>query len=151
MKQACEHTGFFAVAQHGCPTAALTATFAAARPLFDLPKRDKERLVVRGMRAGRGYEVSPEHLAYEAHVREVRASSPALDAALRDHPEPSVREALMSERFMCGPRQPPGADVAPDGDLGVTAEEDEDFNEVRSLPKALSGRHKERPGLGGHT
>lgn len=107
VRQACEHTGFFAVTHHGCPPAALTATFAAAQPLFDLPAAAKHRLAVRGMRAGRGYEVSPEHDGYAAAVAAARRRSPALDATLRSHPEPSTREGIMSERFMCGPPQPP--------------------------------------------
>eukprot|EP00892_Ulva_mutabilis_P008272 jgi/Ulvmu1/5817/UM025_0074.1 len=105
VKHACEHTGFFAITGHDCPATALTATFDAARPLFDLPKLEKQRLVVRGMRAGRGYEVSPEHREYEDHVRELRSGDPSVDAALQNHPEASVREGLMSERFMCGPPQ----------------------------------------------
>jgi len=109
IQHACEHTGFFAVTHHGCPIADLTGTFTAARPVFDLPRQAKQQLVVHGMRAGRGYEVSPEHHAYDAYVADVRRRDPAVDAALRNHPEASVREGLMSERFMCGPPASPGS------------------------------------------
>lgn len=64
VQQECASTGFLAIQGHGISTDTLQQLFATARQLFDLPYEQKMRLVVDDMKAGRGYEVSPEHRAY---------------------------------------------------------------------------------------
>lgn len=64
VQQECACTGFLAVTGHGISTGQLQQLFAVARELFDAPHEDKLKLVVDGMMAGRGYEISPEHNAY---------------------------------------------------------------------------------------
>jgi isopenicillin N synthase-like dioxygenase len=64
VQQECEATGFLAVTGHGISIQQLQQLFSSARQLFDLPFDIKMQMVVRDMKAGRGYEISPEHKAY---------------------------------------------------------------------------------------
>lgn len=64
VQQECEATGFLAITGHGISLCQLEQLFAASRKLFDLPLEVKLQLVVKDMKAGRGYEISPEHKTY---------------------------------------------------------------------------------------
>lgn len=64
VQQECAVTGFLAIRGHGISTDTLQQLFATARQLFDLSYEQKMQLVVKEMKAGRGYEISPEHKAY---------------------------------------------------------------------------------------
>lgn len=64
VQQECEATGFLAITGHGISTQLLQQLFSTARQLFDLPYEQKIQMVVNDMKAGRGYEISPEHKAY---------------------------------------------------------------------------------------
>lgn len=83
MKAACEDTGFFCISGHQCSPSALEAIFEASRPFFDLPKSRKLDYVVSGMRAGRGYEVSSEHAAYEQWLQARAQENEDLAALLK--------------------------------------------------------------------
>ena len=113
LAEACGSTGFFAVTGHGCCMATVASCMHAAQPFFDSPLAYKEQHIVDGMRAGRGYEVSPEHAAYEAHVRAVAAGDAQLRRRLQSHAEASVGHARMAERFMCGGAVRSGATCCP--------------------------------------
>lgn len=73
------------------------------RSFFDEALDYKETHIVNCMRAGRGYEVSPEHSVYEAAVRAAAAHDERVRWQLESHREVSVAQARMSERFLCGP------------------------------------------------
>lgn len=64
VQRECEATGFLAITGHGISLCQLEQLFAASRKLFDLPLEVKLQLVVKDMKAGRGYEISPEHKTY---------------------------------------------------------------------------------------
>jgi isopenicillin N synthase-like dioxygenase len=127
----CEATGFLAVAGHGVDDAALRALFAAARVLFDRPLADKRALVVEGMARGRGYEISPEHREFMQAFAALRAGgssgggcgggggasgAAATAAAAAASAEPSARDGILSERFLCGPPLGPAQLAGPDAD-----------------------------------
>lgn len=86
----------------------------SSKPFFDLPLEHKREHVVNGMRSGRGYEISPEHLAFMEEL------SAADRERMASHAEASSRAGILSERFMCGPplsRRPPD-DAYYSSDLG---------------------------------
>jgi hypothetical protein len=99
------------------------------RSFFDEALEYKEAHIVRGMRAGRGYEVSAEHAVYEAAVRAAAAEDERVRWHLESHSEASVMQAQMSERFLCGP--PGGAPQR----VGERSKEETELDEVRKPPK----------------
>ena len=103
MAAACDDSGFFAVRGHGCSAAAMADAMQYGRAFFDEPIAVKEAHIVNGMRAGRGYEVSPEHHSYQAAVHAAAAASANVQQQLAAHKEASVGQGRMSERFLCGP------------------------------------------------
>ncbi|GBF93571.1 hypothetical protein Rsub_06291 [Raphidocelis subcapitata] len=142
VRRECESTGFLALRGHGLDPSLLSALFSSAAALFDLPLADKEALAVAGMKAGRGWEVSPEHREAMAAFARLRAagalrlgggpygsggsgggssSGGGIDGPVSSSGggggfvglEPSAAEGILSERFLCGPALPEGWEADP--------------------------------------
>jgi len=56
LDDACLHTGFFYVSEHGIPNELIERVFRDSRALFDLPEAHKEAIHKARSRANRGYE-----------------------------------------------------------------------------------------------
>lgn len=102
VKAACEDTGFFCISGHQCNPGALKAVFEASRPFFNLPKSKKLQYVVSDMRAGRGYEVSSEHLDYEKWTQSRAAEDAQIASVLQARSSSGSFHTLRADAvFLC--------------------------------------------------
>ena len=111
IKHALESASVWRVVNHGVDPQLLDNLRTAGRRFFDQPSVNKRRYAVgENMDRSRGWEMYPQHWRFHQRTmqsinREQRAAELVAknDHWWANHPEPSAREGILCERFVCGP------------------------------------------------
>ncbi|GAB5358236.1 hypothetical protein AAMO2058_000440700 [Amorphochlora amoebiformis] len=99
LKTACKDIGFLAIQNHGIDLHLANRVLKASTHFFDKDFKLKSELVVGDMQRSRGYEMSPEHVAY------MNVGHPEVQDS--QGYEPSSRAGIVNERFCIGPKYCP--------------------------------------------
>ena len=102
VQHALKSASVWRVTNHGMPQAAADRLKAAGKRFFDQRAEQKRAYAVgQNMDRSRGWELYPQHWRFHASTMELLAKE--RPSGWDRHLEPSAREGILCERFVCGP------------------------------------------------